>query len=243
MDSIQTVKPTDPNELETIAARYEPQTPQEVLRWGIETYKKTGITLACSFGAEDVALVDMLARIDPSIPVFYLDTDYLFDETIEVRDRIAVRYGIQPVAVKPALTIAEQAAQHGADLFGRQPDLCCKIRKVEPLRAHLSGFSAWVTGIRRDQAPTRANARKVEWDKAFNLVKLNPLAPWTSEEVWAYIRANEVPYNALHDRNYPSVGCHPCTRQVQPGEDPRAGRWANFEKKECGLHVETQPAS
>ncbi|HXH28174.1 MAG TPA: phosphoadenylyl-sulfate reductase [Candidatus Polarisedimenticolia bacterium] len=235
---MQSVSEIDPGELERLAKLYESESPQDVLRWGIETFPG-GITLACSFGAEDVALVDMLARIDPSVPIFYLDTDYLFPETLEVRDRIEARYGVRTVAVKPALTVDEQAARHGADLFSTRPDLCCAIRKVEPLRGHLSGFSAWITGIRRDQSPARARAGRIEWDRAFSLVKLNPLAPWSSRDVWAYIRAHDVPYNTLHDRNYPSIGCHPCTRPVQPGEDPRAGRWANFAKTECGLHADT----
>lgn len=242
MDVIQAVTEIDPTELQRISQSFEAKTPQEALRWGIENFRG-GLTLACSFGAEDVVLADMVARIDPSVPLFYLDTDYLFPETFEVRDRIVARYGLRAVAVKPALTLAEQAAQHGPDLYARQPDLCCKIRKVEPLRRHLSGFQAWITGIRRDQAPTRANAGLVEWDKMFNLVKLNPIARWKSEDVWAYIRANDVPYNVLHDRNYPSIGCWPCTREVRPGEDPRAGRWANFAKKECGLHVEDESAT
>lgn len=241
MDVIQTVAEIDPAELQHQSGVFESQTPQDVVRWGVEKFRG-GLTLACSFGAEDVALVDMVARIDPSVTVFYLDTDYLFPETFEVRDRIVARYGVRTVAVKPLLTIEEQSAAHGPDLFARQPDVCCKIRKVEPLRRHLGGFQAWITGIRRDQAPTRANAGLVEWDKMFNLVKLNPLARWKSEDVWAYIRTHDVPYNALHDRDYPSIGCYPCTRQVKPGEDPRAGRWANFSKKECGLHTETGPA-
>ncbi len=241
MDVIQAVAEIDPAELQHQSSVFESQTPQDVVRWGVEKFRG-GLTLACSFGAEDVVLVDMVARIDPSVTVFYLDTDYLFPETFEVRDRIVARYGVRVVAVKPLLTIDEQAAQHGTDLFARQPDVCCKIRKVEPLRRHLGGFQAWITGIRRDQAPTRANAGLVEWDKMFNLVKLNPLARWKSEDVWAYIRTHDVPYNALHDQNYPSIGCYPCTRQVKPGEDPRAGRWANFAKKECGLHTETGPA-
>jgi phosphoadenosine phosphosulfate reductase len=244
VDAIQTMTEIDPAEfqaeLQGLSNRFESGTPQEVLRWGIETFRD-GITLACSFGAEDVVLVDMIAGIDRSVPVFFLDTEYLFPETFEVRDRIIERYGIRPVAVKPLLTIDEQAAVHGPNLFVRHPDQCCKIRKVEPLRRHLGGFQAWVTGIRRDQAPTRANAGLVEWDKLFNLVKLNPLARWKWEDVWAYIHANDVPYNVLHDRNYPSIGCYPCTREVKPGEDPRAGRWANFQKKECGLHTETGP--
>lgn len=241
VDVIQAVAEIDPAELQHQSSVFESKTPQDVVRWGVEKFRGS-LTLACSFGAEDVALVDMVARIDPTVTVFYLDTDYLFPETFEVRDRIVARYGIRAVAVKPLLTIVEQAARHGADLFARQPDVCCKIRKVEPLRRHLGGFQAWITGIRRDQAPTRANAGLVEWDKVFNLVKLNPLARWKSEDVWAYIRSHDVPYNALHDRNYPSIGCYPCTRQVKPGEDPRAGRWANFSKKECGLHTETGPA-
>ena len=241
MDVIQAVAEIDPAELQHQSSVFESLPPQDVVRWGVEKFRG-GLTLACSFGAEDVALVDMVARIDPSVTVFYLDTDYLFPETFEVRDRIVARYGVRVVAVKPLLTIDEQAAAHGPDLFARQPDVCCKIRKVEPLRRHLGGFQAWITGIRRDQAPTRANAGLVEWDKMFNLVKLNPLARWKSEDVWAYIRTHDVPYNALHDRDYPSIGCYPCTRQVKPGEDPRAGRWANFSKKECGLHTETGPA-
>ena len=231
----------DPKELQKIADHLETRTPQDVLRWGIENYRGS-ITLACSFGAEDVALVDMVAKIDPSVSIFYLDTDYLFEETFEVRDRITAKYGVRPVSVKPSLSIEQQTEIHGADLFARQPDQCCKIRKIEPLRRHLGGFQAWITGIRRDQAPARANARVVEWDTIFNLVKLNPIAPWSPDDVWDYIRANDVPYNTLHDKNYPSIGCHPCTRQVKPGEDPRAGRWANFTKEECGLHLEGNPA-
>ena len=241
MEVFQSVTEIDPSRLQQISGELEQKSPQDVLRWGIERFRG-GITVACSFGAEDVVLADMVARIDRSVPLFYLDTDYLFQETFEVRDRIVAKYGLEAVGVKSLLTIEEQAAQHGADLYGRQPDLCCKIRKVEPLKRHLGGFQAWITGIRRDQAPTRANAGLVEWDKMFNLVKLNPLAKWTSEDVWSYIRANDVPYNTLHDRNYPSIGCWPCTREVKPGEDPRAGRWANFEKKECGLHTETGQA-
>ena len=242
MEAIQDVTEIDPADLQRIGREFESRTPQEAVRWGVENFRG-GITLACSFGAEDVVLADMVARIDPTVPLFYLDTDYLFPETLEVRDRIVARYGVTAVPVKPLLTLEEQEARHARDLFATRPDLCCNIRKVEPLRRHLGGFQAWITGIRRDQAPTRANAGLVEWDKVFNLVKLNPLARWSWDDVWAYIRAHEVPYNTLHDSNYPSIGCQPCTRQVKPGEDMRAGRWANFSKKECGLHVETGAAA
>lgn len=216
------------------AERFEPEPPEALLEWAVETFPN--ITLACSFGAEDVVLVDMLQKISPATNIFYLDTDFHFKETYETRDRIAERYGVSFTRMKPLLTPEEQAAEHGDELWKRDPNACCNIRKVEPLTRHLAKFDAWITGIRRDQAPTRANAKKVEYDAKFGLVKFNPLASWTWEDVWAYIRANDVIYNPLHDRNYPSIGCHYCTRAVKPGEDPRAGRWSGTEKIECGLH-------
>jgi len=224
--------------LETIpqlAEEFEARPPEDLLELAFSRFGQD-IALACSFGAEDVALAHMAARIAPGARVFYLDTDFLFAETHAVRERIATLYPLRVEAVRPALTPADQAARHGDALWTRQPDLCCQIRKVEPLTAHLAGLAAWITGIRRDQAPTRANTRKVEWDQKFGLVKFNPLADWTWERVWEYIRAHNVPYNELHDRNYPSIGCTYCTRPVHPGEDPRAGRWAGFQKTECGLH-------
>ncbi len=241
MDAIAPISEFEPLELQKIGLSFESSPPQDILRWGIEQFPGR-ITLACSFGAEDVALIDLISRLDPAVPVFYLDTDYLFPETIDVRDRIVKRYGIRPVAVRTSISLEQQAAQHGPDLFARQPDLCCQIRKVEPLKGQLRGYQAWVTGVRRDQAPSRANTGLIEWDRLFGLVKLNPLARWTRDDLWTYIRANDVPYNTLHDRDYPSIGCWPCTRPVRPGEDPRAGRWANFAKQECGLHAETEPA-
>jgi len=214
---------------------FEDATPQEVLEWGIERFFPD-IALACSFGAEDVVLVDMIVRINPETRIFYLDTDLLFKETYQVRDRLIEKYGVKPVAYKALITLDEQAEQYGDKLYSRDPNLCCHIRKVEPLKKALSGLRAWITGIRRDQAPTRANAGIVEIDQKFGLIKLNPLARWKSEDVWNYILKNQVPYNPLHDRDYPSIGCWPCTRPVQPGEDARAGRWAGFAKTECGLH-------
>jgi phosphoadenosine phosphosulfate reductase len=181
----------------------------------------------------------MVYRIDPAMVLFYLDTDFLFPETYATRDRIIERYHLKPaqmIQVKSLLTPERQAEQHGEALWAREPDRCCQLRKVEPLTRALRGFDAWITGIRRDQAPTRANAKLVEWDEKFQLVKVNPLAKWTWAEVWAYIRLYEVPYNPLHDRNYPSIGCTHCTDPVAAGDDPRAGRWKNFAKTECGLH-------
>jgi phosphoadenosine phosphosulfate reductase len=216
------------------ADRFEHESPEALLAWAVQTFPK--LTLACSFGAEDVVLVDMLQKISPATNIFYLDTDFHFRETYETRDRMAERYGISFTRVSPLLTPEQQAAEHGDELWKRDPDLCCNIRKVEPLARHLAKYDAWITGIRRDQAPTRANAKKVEYDAKFGLVKFNPLAGWTSDDVWAYIRANDVIYNPLHNRNYPSIGCAHCTRPVKPGEDPRAGRWSGTGKIECGLH-------
>lgn len=218
-----------------LAAQFETKPPEALLELAFSEFGER-IALACSFGAEDVLLAHMAAHVYPGARAFYLETDFLFPETHAVRERIAARYSLKIEAARTALTPAEQAARYGEALWTREPNLCCNLRKVEPLRVQLSGLSAWITGIRRDQAPTRAHSRKVEWDEKFGIVKFNPLADWTWERVWEYIRLYNVPYNELHDQNYPSVGCTHCTRPVRPGEDPRAGRWAGSQKTECGLH-------
>lgn len=225
-------------ELKAWSASFETKQPQDVLAAAIERYGQK-IVVACSFGAEDVALVDMALRINPLVPLFYLDTDFLFPETYATRDRVIERYGLQPaqvIQVKSMLTPQEQAESHGEALWARDPDQCCQLRKVEPLTRVLRGYDAWITGIRRDQAPSRANAGLIEWDQKFQLIKINPLVRWTSTDVWTYIKVYEVPYNPLHDQNYPSIGCTYCTAPVAPGNDPRTGRWKNFAKTECGLH-------
>jgi phosphoadenosine phosphosulfate reductase len=214
---------------------FETQSPQEVLRVALTAYFPD-IVLASSFGAEDVALIDMLSRINAAVPILYLDTDFLFAETYATRDALVKKYGIAPIQVKSLLTPDQQAAQFGDKLWERQPDECCNQRKVEPLARALKPYKAWITGIRREQSARRATAKIVEWDPQFELVKLNPLARWTNEDVWTYIKRHDVPYNPLHDQGYPSLGCTYCTRAVQPGEDSRAGRWAGFAKTECGLH-------
>lgn len=225
-----------PEELARVATELEAQGPEATLRWALERCGPDGIALACSFGAEDMALVDMWSRINPGGHVFYLDTDLLFPETYATRDRLLARYPVTLTRYAPLLSLAEQAAEHGDQLWARDPDRCCGLRKVEPLKRALRRLDGWITGIRREQAPTRAGARVVEWDSKFGLLKVNPLAAWTWEQVWAYIGQHDVPYNPLHDQGYPSIGCQPCTRAVQPGEDPRAGRWSGFNKTECGLH-------
>ncbi len=216
------------------AEEFESKTPEELLAFAVEKF--SSITLACSFGAEDVVLVDMLQKIKPGADIFYLDTDLHFKETYETRDRLEQHYGIQFVRAATSLTLDQQVEQYGEELWKTNPNQCCDIRKVDPLTSILSKYDSWITGIRRDQAPTRANAKKVEYDVKFGLVKFNPIASWTWDDVWAYIKENNVIYNPLHDNYYPSIGCEKCTRQVLPGEDPRAGRWSGSDKTECGLH-------
>jgi len=223
-------------ELAAASALLEGQGPAAALRWAYEQFGHDEIALACSFGAEDVALVDLISKVAPEARLFYLDTNFLFPETYDTIAAIRAAYPLQFEQVLPALTPEEQAAQHGDELWRRDPDGCCAIRKVEPLTRTLSGLKAWITGIRREQAPTRSGAQVVEWDRKFGLVKINPLVAWKDADVWKYILENNVPYNPLHDRGYPSIGCTHCTRAVKPGEDPRAGRWSGFAKTECGLH-------
>ncbi|RZN69683.1 MAG: phosphoadenylyl-sulfate reductase [Candidatus Methanolliviera hydrocarbonicum] len=225
-------------EIEKISESFESKEPQEVLRWAID-YFKPKIALACSFGLEDVVIVDMISKIDPDTRIFYIDTDLLFKETYDVIERIKKRYGIKPVSYKSEMSLEEQEKIYGKNLWGRDPNLCCGIRKVEPLKEALSGLDAWITGIRREQSETRKNVRVVEWDELHGLVKINPLVNWTLGDTFRYVLQNDVPYNILHDKNYPSVGCYPCTRPVMPGEDQRSGRWSGFGKTECGLHVKT----
>jgi phosphoadenosine phosphosulfate reductase len=222
-------------DLDRLNSDFEHRSPAEVLRAALADYFPD-IVVASSFGAEDVVLIDMVQKINPATPILYLDTDFLFPETYATRDALVTKYGIKPIQVKSLLTPAEQAEKHGDKLWERRPDECCNLRKVEPLARALAPYKAWITGIRREQSPARANSKIVEWDQKFGLVKFNPLARWTAQDVWSYIRLHEIPYNPLHDQNYPSIGCTYCTRPVQPGEDARAGRWAGFAKTECGLH-------
>ncbi len=236
--SATTNTPPSPNELAEWNQSLEGQSPQKILEMALERYTPR-VILACSFGAEDVALVDMMLRINPRSVLFYLDTDFLFTETHAVQDRIIKHYQLQDdqvIQMKSVLTPAEQASQHGEGLWLRNPDQCCQLRKIEPLTRVLQQYAAWITGIRRDQSPTRAHAGLVEWDAKFGLVKFNPLASWSWEQVWEYIRAQNVPYNELHDQHFPSIGCTHCTAPVMPGDDPRSGRWSSSTKTECGLH-------
>jgi phosphoadenosine phosphosulfate reductase len=226
------------NEEQIAAANLELATapPQTVLRWATTTFGDK-LTMATAFGPEGCCLIHMLAGIDPTVRIFNLDTGYQFQETLDLRERIKHRYGIEVEFIRPELTVPEYEAEHGGPLYRHRPDQCCFDRKVLPLRRAVVGYSAWISAIRRDQTSHRGAADLVQWDAKFNLVKVNPLLSWTKADVWKFILANDIPYNPLHDQGYPSIGCQPCTQAVADGQDERAGRWAGTRKKECGLHV------
>jgi phosphoadenosine phosphosulfate reductase len=210
--------------------------PERVLEWAFDTFGD-GVAISSAFGAEGMVLIDIASRVRQNFRIFTLDTEFLFPETYNLMDRVEQKYGITIERVYPLNSPEEQERVHGPALWQSNPDLCCNLRKVEPLRRKLGDLQAWITSIRRDQTTTRAAAGKIEWDQKFGLVKVNPIVDWSSKQVWHYIREHDVPYNELHERNYPSIGCTHCTRAVRPGEDPRAGRWAGLSKTECGLHT------
>ena len=210
--------------------------PERVLEWAFGTFGET-VAISSAFGAEGMALIDMASRVRQKFRLFTLDPEFLFPETYNLMDQVERRYGITIERVYPLNSPEEQERVHGPALWQRNPDQCCDLRKVRPLERKLGELQAWITSIRRDQTSARADARKIEWDAKFGLVKINPIADWSSRQVWQYIREHAVPYNPLHERNYPSIGCTHCTRAVRPGEDARAGRWSGSSKTECGLHM------
>ena len=231
--------------IEKLADEFESKNAQEVLKWAFETFG-TNIALASSFGAEDVAIIDMMAKFDKNrARVFTLDTGRLNQETYDVMDAIRIRYGM-PIEVyfPDQKEVEDMVRARGMNLMYESVEnrkLCCEIRKVHPLNRALSSLDGWITGLRRDQVLTRAMTKKIEVDSDHGgRVKVNPLADWTSDMVWDYIHKNNVPYNKLHDMGFPSIGCEPCTRAIMPGEDPRAGRWwwEDAAQKECGLHFD-----
>lgn len=215
--------PASPPDLEHLSA-------EEVVAWALERFHP-GVALACSFQQEESVLLDMLFSERPDARVFALDTHVLFPETYALWDATERRYSTT-IERFEGPTLAEQAAEHGDELWTRNPNACCAIRKVEPLGRALSGLDAWITGVRREQSPTRANARKIEWDARNGLWKLSPLADWTERDVWRRIHERGLPYNPLHDQGYSSIGCTHCTL---PGAG-REGRWSGESKTECGLH-------
>ncbi len=227
------------HDLKQAAERLEMAPSADILKWAADQFAPR-LTFATSLGIEDMVVTDLVAKASLPIDLFTLDTEVLFPETYALWKQVEARYKIVVRPVRPRRTIAEQALDEGPELWTREPDRCCELRKMAPLRETLSQYSAWITAIRRDQTPERANAPVVGWDGRFGLVKINPLARWTFDEVREYVRAHDVPYNPLHDRHYPSIGCMPCTSPVMPGEDPRSGRWRGKEKTECGLHLKLE---
>jgi phosphoadenosine phosphosulfate reductase len=230
-------------DIKQAAATLETESAQEIVTWAAGQFPGR-LTFASSLGIEDCVVLDMISRQSRPVHVFTLDTELLFPETYELWRQLESKYRIAIEAVRPQQTVAQQAASEGAELWLREPDRCCDLRKMQPLRATLAKYDAWITGIRRDQTPERANAPVVGWDGRFGLIKVNPLVRWTSDDVRRYVAEHEVPYNPLHDYDYPSIGCVPCTSPVRAGEDPRSGRWRGSEKTECGLHMITsKPAA
>jgi phosphoadenosine phosphosulfate reductase len=235
--SDEPTRPWTADQLRGLNERFREQPAESLLRWGLDTFAPD-IVLGTGFGPSGVVLIHMLAQVRPETTIFYLDTGLLFAKTYALRDELAARLGVQFTPVPATLSVDEQADAYGSRLWARNPDLCCQLRKVAPLRGFLAGQRAWITGVRRDQSPTRANTGLIEWNKSNQVIKLNPLAYWNEAQVWRYIQAHDLPFNALHEKGYPSLGCVPCTRAIAPGEEKRAGRWSGQAKVECGIHIE-----
>jgi phosphoadenosine phosphosulfate reductase len=227
-------------DLEAARRELDAASPQEILAWTWEHFRPH-VILTCSFQHDGVALAHMLRDIAPEVPVVFVNTGFHFPETLAYRDEIRQRFGIKLVELDPIMPRAEFAERHGLDLYARDPDRCCHINKVEPLKRFLPGVQAWINGRRRDQASTRADIKVIE---AFDggLHKVNPLARWTGRDTWKYMQEHGIPTHPLFEQGYASIGCAPCTRPILPGEDERAGRWAGQAKTECGLHTFLDPA-
>jgi phosphoadenosine phosphosulfate reductase len=209
---------------------------ENVIRWAAGEFGER-LCLTCSWQKQSSVLVHMVSELGLGIDVIELDTHLFFRESYETRERLVDRYGIN--LIRPEIpTVAEQHRDEGPNLWERDPDRCCHVRKVEPLLKVLRPYDAWISGIRRDQSPSRAGTPKLEWSEGYGVWKVHPLADWDEKRVWAYITVNEIPYNPLHDVGYRSIGCIPCTRPVAPDEEERAGRWAGSDKLECGIHTE-----
>jgi phosphoadenosine phosphosulfate reductase len=213
--------------------------PSEILSWSIEKYYPR-IAIASSFSVEDTVIIDMATQIQPNLKIFYINTGFQFKETDNIKEALKKKLNLNLIEYSPLLSIEEQTLKYGPKLYDRNPDVCCKLRKVEPIRRALQEVDAWITGLRRDQATTRQKLEVVELDYKGDgkpLTKINPLTYWTKKEVWNYIQNNKLPYNTLYDQGYMSIGCKPCTRPVQQGEDERTGRWTGKGKTECGIHT------
>ena len=225
-----------PEALERESELLEGAGPQTVIEWAVETYGE-GLALSASFGGgEGMALLDMISKITDKVTVLTIDTGFIFRETAEFREEVMRRYRLPVEVLRPALTVEEQVERYGEQMRTCTPNLCCQVRKIEPLQRGLERFDAWMTGIRREQTSQRANTRVVAWEERYGAAKIAPIPTWTEEQVWDYVRANDVPVNPLLHQGYKSIGCEPQTRPVHDDEDPRAGRWSGTDKTECGIH-------
>lgn len=226
--------------LDDLNAQFELAGSDQVLIWGYHMFG-SDMVLGTGFGPSGMFLIYRLWELGINIPIFYLDTHLLFDETYELRDRVEERFDINITRVSTDLSLDEQREEYGEKLWEKDPNQCCYLRKVLPLRNYLSDKKAWITGVRRSQSETRRQTQFVEWDPENEVIKINPLADWTGQKVWNYIRSKNLPYNPLHDEGYPSIGCIPCTDAVDSGKkDERAGRWNGSKKTECGIHLSAQ---
>lgn len=222
-------------ELKKDSDSLENETPQAILKWAVDRFAPK-FTMATAFGPEGMTIIHMLAEIAPETPIFNLETGYQFAETLQLRETVREKYGITVEYKYPETTVEEFEKVNHGPVYSTDPNRCCFDRKLRVLHKAARGWHAWASAIRRDQSEDRARAPIVGWDKKFQLVKISPLANWTKQQVWAMIMDEGIPYNPLHDRGYPSIGCQPCTRSVGMGEDERSGRWSGFQKTECGLH-------
>lgn len=209
--------------------------PEDILQWAVTAYGSR-LAVVTSFQLTGIVTLHMLHQLGVRVDVLTLDTGLLFPETYTLMDQLQERLNINLIRIQPKLTVEQQAEQYGAELWKREPDACCHMRKVVPLDEALVGYDAWIAGLRRDQSKTRSGLKAISWDARNEKVKVAPLIDWTEEMCWTYIHAYELPYNALHDQGYPSIGCWPCT-QAASSEDSRSGRWINHKKTECGIHL------
>ena len=227
-----------PEVLEREADLLEGADPREVIAWAVETYGE-GLALSASFGGgEGMALLDMISGVTDKVTVLTIDTGFIFKETAEFREEVMRRYKLPVEVLRPEMTIEEQVECYGEQMRTCTPDLCCQIRKIQPLQKALNRYDAWMTGIRREQTPQRAATRVVAWEERYGAAKIAPMPHWTEAQVWEYVNAHNVPVNPLLHQGYKSIGCEPQTRPVHPDEDARAGRWSGIDKTECGLHFE-----
>lgn len=225
-------------ELTALNERFEKENPKAILKWGIETFRDK-FAIVTSFQPTGIVTLHMLHELGAFPDVLTLDTGLLFQETYSLIDQVEKQFNLRLIRLRPVLTVSEQAQTYGDNLWARNPDQCCQIRKVAPLNKVLGNYEGWVTGLRRDQGESRRHTPVVGIDKRQNNIKIAPFVTWTDEMIWTYIHAHELPYNLLHDQNYPSIGCYPCTKPVvSDSDDPRAGRWSNHNKTECGIHTQ-----